>query len=526
MTRYRRTIVARARAISSLTLTALALIVLAAAGAPAAPALSGTVLAEPASAVGAAPLGVPTTAAGPARTYAAPKPGSGGWYWPVGIEDFSAWGVSWLQPRGSYVHVAQDMPAAVGHPVYAIGAGTVWISRADTGGYGPGGSPGGCMIIVHTTAAGQQFRALYGHISGLKYKAGQHVTAGAVIATINGCAHLHFGIHPSTVYRDGNMYEGHVPKTWADHGGWVDPVKFLKTHPRAIAYRPPPVALVDVTTATEPVGAIGARDGFAYWYEAGEAGPVAYRRDLAGGAVSQLAPGETVPSFDTVRYVLAPLAAPAIGFSVGDRLPHLVVAAAHDTPAWGASAHLTATLTNSAGKPLAGARVTLQRRAGGSWTRAGLAFTGADGIAKLAYVPKLRTVVRVTFAPPAKQPAGAAYEGVVSGSTRLTPHVRLSVPKVPATVATGAPLAVAGTVAPRQRAGQGAVRLVFQRFDGASWIPLRSVAATIRGGTATRSGYAAALKLKTAGSWRVRAERPADASFSASASSWRAFAVK
>jgi len=78
---------------------------------------------------------------------------------------------------------------------------------------------------LNRTAAGEEFRALYGHVSGLKYKAGARVAAGAVIATINGCAHLHFSIHPSEVYRDGNPYAGHVPKSWTEHGGFVDPVK-------------------------------------------------------------------------------------------------------------------------------------------------------------------------------------------------------------------------------------------------------------------------------------------------------------
>jgi hypothetical protein len=241
--------------------------------------------------------------------------------------------------------------------------------------------------------------------------------------------------------------------------------------------------------------------------------------------VSLLAPGETVPSFDTARYAIALLLAPATGFTVGDRLPRLAVTVAHDTPVWGVSAHLTATLTNSAGKPLAGAHVTLQRRAGGSWIRASLGFTGTDGVAQLAFVPTQRTKVRMTFAAPATQPAGAEYEGAASASVMLTPHVRLSTPKTPATVISAGLLAIAGTVAPRQPAGKGRVRLVFQRFDGVAWHALRSVTATIGGGTTT-SRYAAIVKLQTAGSWRVRAERPADAAFAAGASGWRAFAVK
>ena len=109
------------------------------------PPSSSTVLPEPAYA--AAGRRAPRAALG------APQPGSGGWYWPVGTEDFQGWS-GWLEPRGAYVHVAQDMPCAYGHPVYAIGDGVVFISRADAGGYGVGGAPGGCIIISHTTAAG------------------------------------------------------------------------------------------------------------------------------------------------------------------------------------------------------------------------------------------------------------------------------------------------------------------------------------------------------------------------------------
>lgn len=35
--------------------------------------------------------------------------------------------------------------------------------------------------------------------------------------------------------RDGNPYVGHVPKSWTDHGGFVDPVKYPKASPGAAA---------------------------------------------------------------------------------------------------------------------------------------------------------------------------------------------------------------------------------------------------------------------------------------------------
>jgi murein DD-endopeptidase MepM/ murein hydrolase activator NlpD len=180
-----------------------------------------------------------------------PKPGSGGWYWPIGSEDFGSY-AGFLTSRGATVHVAQDMHAPQGHPVYAIGDGTVWISRADTGGYGVNGTPGGCVIIVHRTAAGEEFRALYGHLSDLRFKAGAHVSGGDVIGVTNGCDHVHFGIHPSAVYRGGNPYAGEVPKTWTDHGGWVDPVTYLRTHPHSATYSAPALPLVKITTDVAP----------------------------------------------------------------------------------------------------------------------------------------------------------------------------------------------------------------------------------------------------------------------------------
>jgi len=66
---------------------------------------------------------------------AAPKPGSGGWYWPVGTEDFQGWS-GWLDKRGSYLHVAQDMPCAVGHAVYAIADGAAyWTEEGAAGSF-------------------------------------------------------------------------------------------------------------------------------------------------------------------------------------------------------------------------------------------------------------------------------------------------------------------------------------------------------------------------------------------------------
>lgn len=455
----------------------------------------------------------------------APAPGSGGWYWPIGTEDFQGW-AGWLAPRGAYVHVAQDMPCAVGRPVYAIGAGVVFISRADAGGYGVGGAPGGCIIITHVTAAGTRFHALYGHVSDLRVKEGQRVTAGQLIARVNGCRHLHFSTHPGSRYRDGNPYAGHVPKSWADHGGFVDPVRFLKTNPRAASYRPPALPWVEVVTQTAPFR-YGAADGAAYWSEEGAAGSTTWRQDLASGERATLAAGTETPAFDTSRYSTAPLAAPATGFAVADHRPALTLRAVHDTPAWGGDAELEALLTNAAGAPLPGGILKLQRSSGERWVSVRLGVTGADGGATFLYRPSAAATLRVVFAPPATQPSGRGYLVARSRGETVTPHVALTTPKVPATVDQADLVTAAGDLTPKHTTGGHAVQLVFQRRgeDGA-WVTRLTTSAVNRvrdGSTATR--YVGHARL-TPGSWRVRAVHPADEAHAETGSGWRGFTVE
>jgi hypothetical protein len=490
---------------------------LAAAAGAASPPPSSTMLPESAY--------VGPLAAGARAAPGAPQPGSGGWYWPVGTEDFQGWS-GWLDPRGGYVHVAQDMPCASGHAVYAIGDGVVFIARADAGGYGVGGAPGGCIIIAHTTAAGTKFHALYGHVSGLKVKTGEHVQAGEVIARVNGCKHLHFSIHIGFTYRDGNPYAGHVPKRWADHGGYVDPVKFLKTNPRTAVYEPPALPRTEITTQAPPSN-YGAAAGFAYWTEEGGAGSVTWRDDLSTGACAALAPGDVVPSFDTRRYGTEALAAPALGFAVSDHLPVLTLTATHDTPPWGEDATLAASLTNAAGAPLQGGILKLQWSNGGSWENVRLDVTGAHGEATFLYTPLAATALRVTFAPPSDQPAARMYLAARSKTATVTPHAALTTPRLPAASDAADLLTVTGNLLPHHPAGDHSVDLVFQRrTDAGDWVTRLTAAAQNRdlaGSEATR--YVGHARL-TAGSWRVQAVHPADALHALSASTWRTFTVE
>jgi hypothetical protein len=452
-----------------------------------------------------------------------PAPGSGGWYWPIGSEDFGSY-AGFLAPRGRNVHVAQDMHAKRGSPVYAVGDGTVWIARADAGGYGPNGTPGGCIIIVHRTGAGEEFRALYGHVSKLLVKDGERVTAGQRLAVVNGCDHLHFGIHPDEIYRGKNPYAGEVPKSWKDHGGFVDPVEYLRSHPRGASYAAPALPVFRIKTGAEPAG-FGAAAGVAYWTETTGTAPGTYAVDLAGGERRALAAGEAPPPFDAARYPVSLLAAPAVGFAVRDRLPVLTLAAASEAPAWGTPVRLTGSLTNAATKPFLLAGVRLERLAGSTWKAVATARTDADGAVTFAYTPATRTTLRVSFLLPADQPAGATYVAPEAPEVAVAPKVRLSAPVVPAAVALRVPAAFSGTLVPRHAAGDAPVRLEFQRLKEGAWAAAKTVKVTVAD-AAAGSAYSAAVSLSAAGSWRVRAVHPADAAHAATSTEWRVFTVR
>jgi murein DD-endopeptidase MepM/ murein hydrolase activator NlpD len=490
---------------------------------------SPTVAAAPSGAP--APLPAGSFASGPLPwivplgLVAAPRPGSGAWYWPTGSEDFGGYS-GWLDDRGATWHVAQDMACPYGHPVYAIAAGIVWKASTSVVGYGPGGGSGGAIIIVHTTASGVRFRALYGHVMDLRCHAGQRVAAGAVIARINAIqpSHLHFSVHPGTKYVDGNPWAGSVPKGWSGHGGFVDPVKFLKSHPRVIPYLPPRLPLTTVATDATPSD-IGAVAGVAYWSEQVSDATVVCFCDLTSGARGVLVAGASAPAGDDVRYRVALLPAPATGFTVADRQPVLTSAGSTTTPAWNAVVTVRARLTSGAGKPFQGARLVLERRAGSAWLRLAAAQTTADGRLALGYTPSRRTVLRLRYVPPAKQPAGADYLALEGAPVTLTPHVALTRPSLPASVSRRRPVAVSGRLRPRRAATPGSVTLLFERRKSGAWTTVLTVATAIHiDGAGAR--WTAVVRPPAAGSWRVRAAYAGAAGYAATTSGRRAFTVR
>lgn len=177
-------------------------------------------------------------------TAAAHAPATNGWYWPTGTTATGKGG-GWLQyrPWNHSYHLAKDIRARVGSPVYALADGYVYSAYGSLAGY----RPGGAIIVVYKDMYGQPFKALYGHVRRIRYKKGQKVKAGAVLAYVapsGGTAHLHFGIHkglakPNDPKR--NPFMGHSYVRGRTYG-WVDPVAFLKTaHPLGTPLPAPPV---------------------------------------------------------------------------------------------------------------------------------------------------------------------------------------------------------------------------------------------------------------------------------------------
>ena len=109
----------------------------------------------------------------------------------------------------------------------------------------------------------------------------------------------------------------------------------------------------------------------------------------------------------------------------------------------------------------------------------------------------------------------------------MKPHVALTPPRLPVRVDASDLVTAAGGLLPHHPAGEHTVQLEFQRRGaGGDWVGKLRVAAVNRdksGGEATR--YVGHARL-TAGSWRVRATRPADEEFALTTSSWRTFAVE
>jgi hypothetical protein len=445
----------------------------------------------------------------PATALAA-TPGSGLWYWPTGTEDFKGRSGWWdYRPENHSWHMAQDMPASVGHPVYAIADGVVLESK-------PASGYGGVLVVLHKTATGAQFKAVYGHIRRGAFPKGSKVRAGQVIGRVNGVGHLHFGIHPGRAYPpDRNPYRGHTYDSSKTYG-WVNPISYLKTNPRVKVT--PPLPVVATVETVLPPRVLGTAAGAVFWtVETTEGVAARYSRPIEGSEVVALDPQAELPSLDTTRFA----AVEATGsFTLKDRLPALKAAYSARTPSWGRPIAIKGTLRNAAGLPFVGATVTLERSTDAtSWSRVGSTLTGTTGAWAISYRPTRACRLRVRFSGP------EPFLAVEGTGTSVAPHAGLRAPDRPATAKRGVTFDVAGMLSPRHTAGSQTVVLRFQkRSKTGTWTDVLTAQAANRdSGKTTR--YAARISL-AGGAWRVRAETAADSLHAATTTGWWRITVR
>ncbi|MBP8997995.1 MAG: M23 family metallopeptidase, partial [Anaerolineaceae bacterium] len=108
--------------------------------------------------------------------------GSGSFMWPTPTRGLSGFDFS------SY-HLAIDISAMTGDPVYASDYGTVVYAGWNSSGYG------NLVVIDH----GNGYETLYAHLSQVYVSCGQGVAQGAVIAAAGDTgrsygSHLHFEV--------------------------------------------------------------------------------------------------------------------------------------------------------------------------------------------------------------------------------------------------------------------------------------------------------------------------------------------
>jgi hypothetical protein len=406
--------------------------------------------------------------------------------------------------------MAQDMPAPVGHPVYAVGDGTVLESNPNAG-------YGGVLVVLHKTGDGHYFKAVYGHIiRAAGMVKGATVKAGQVIGHVNHCAHVHFGIHPGRAYPpDGNPYRGHTydpKKTY----GWVDPVAYLRSNPRILPYAAPALPAVATVDTTSQPTVLGVADGCVYWSIFSGGTTCVFSRALAGGATNALPAGTALPSLDTTRYEVETT---TDAFTLSDPLPVITLTCSSTSPAWKHSTTVSGRIVSALGSAFTGATVVIESSIdGASWKKVATALTGPTGAYTLTWTPSRRVGLRAHFTAP------SVYVPAFSAVSTVAPRPSLSAPVVPRAVTHARSFTAHGTLAPRHVAGRGAVVLRVQRRTGSGWADYATTVTTYRD-SASGTTYAGSFRLP-AGSWRVRAEAPSDTLHAATTSPWSAFTVR
>jgi murein DD-endopeptidase MepM/ murein hydrolase activator NlpD len=448
----------------------------------------------------------------PAAALASPSKGTGGWYWPTGTEKLGSMDGYWVyRPSNHSWHMAKDIATPQGHPVYAIADGVVAESKGDAG-------YGGVLVVWHKTGDGQKFLAVYGHINRKKLGKGAKVKAGQVIGKINSYNHLHFGIHPGSKYPpDRNPYRGHT-YTASQTYGWVDPIKFLRTHPAfKVACITPTLPLVTTISTLSTPTVLGVAADSVYWsVPSGESSTTTFTCTLPSGEATPLADDAELPELDTTRYLATTSTA---SFALYDRMPVLTASYSTKRPAWKHDITVSGTLKNFGGKAFAGAKICLERSYDGTkWLAAASTTSGQKGAYSLGLAPSRSCQLRVRFTP------ANTYLPTTSTPVAVTPKPGLHAPDSAKQSKTGRSVTVGGKLDARHPTGAHTVTLRLQRLGSKGWTDVVTTwAVNANSGSGTR--YSRKLTL-AAGTWRVGASCAADSLHAAEKTGWTKCKVK
>lgn len=130
--------------------------------------------------------------------------------WPLAAHTITA---GWFYSDSS-PHMAVDLRAAVGTPVYAAEDGTVdWVQAWDGHSTSGNQSYGNAVRIRHAKYNGKKLQSLYAHLRWIKVKYGQEVKEGELIGHSGNTGnsegpHLHFEVR-----LDNTRYN---PLNWLD----------------------------------------------------------------------------------------------------------------------------------------------------------------------------------------------------------------------------------------------------------------------------------------------------------------------
>ena len=107
--------------------------------------------------------------------------------------------------NGTNIHAGIDLRARLGDPIYAIADGVVDPYTGIHGGYGPGWTPGGVIIVRCAGANGMEYRLLYGHTQNHAVVPGQTVHAGELLGEIGPWLEQEGGPHLHVTVRIGQL---------------------------------------------------------------------------------------------------------------------------------------------------------------------------------------------------------------------------------------------------------------------------------------------------------------------------------